>query len=185
MSYNVDTYPKTVNLESSLPVNSHMKRVVTSKCPNGPNPKCLKKSYNIPNGPNKCRNKNCHIPIAGSGSGGQANNWPTLDGYKCVGHIQATPSNPHILYCVTKYTGISMNANGGGIPGQCQISPNATAQGVWINNQNPNNIIRGNMKNWDSIQHFGACPSGTCSIFQCPMMINGTLHLGVTFTALC
>ena len=46
MPANIDSHIKTVNLNSSLPVNSQMKRVIKSNCPNGTTPNCIKKSYN-------------------------------------------------------------------------------------------------------------------------------------------
>ena len=103
MSGNVNTYPKTVNLESSIPVNSQMKRVVKSNCSNGSTPKCIKKSYNI--------------PIAGAQYN---NNWCKLNGMTihqtCKGPvIHYGDANSSYSACVLKYSGIS------GTGGNCII----------------------------------------------------------------
>jgi len=173
MSYNVDTYPKTVNLESSVPVNYQMKRVVTSKCPNGPTLKCLKKSYNI--------------PIAGSGSGGQANHWGQLNGMTsnqtCVGpKFEITASNMKALGCITKYNGVSRCAtSSSGTSGVCQVSPNATAKGYWVTDNGQN---RGTIQNTEVVTRYGYCPNGSCQYFQARCKYGNNSGL-MSFTAVC
>lgn len=45
-----NSYPKRVNLDNNVPVNSQMKRVIKSKCNSAANIKCIKQSYGLTEG---------------------------------------------------------------------------------------------------------------------------------------
>jgi len=112
MSSNLDKHPKTVNLDSSIPVNSQMKRVVKNNCSTRTTTNCIKQSYGI--------------PIAGQQI--QSPNWGTIAGINCKGRISFFPYNGmHASACITNYNGIN-NVNG-----LCQISHTALAEGYWKN----------------------------------------------------
>ena len=169
MSGNSDKHPKTVNLDSSIPVNSQMKRVVNSICPNGPTNKCIKKSYNI--------------PIAGK----QANHWGKLNGMTqsqtCVGPINLISLGGGVgaSGCITHYRGVSRCANyTPGSYGQCQISENATARGYWVT-QNGNH---GNIQNVSSLALHNSCPNNACK-YLIAQFTYGNNNGVMTFSAVC
>jgi len=146
MPANIDSHIKTVNLNSSLPVNSQMKRVIKSNCPNGTTPNCIKKSYNI--------------PIAGK----QANNWGSINGKICAGpQIKIMLNDSTACGCITNYHGISRCATNSqvNLRGVCQISNNATAKGVWVTS----NGHTGTIQNTEAIVLHGSCPNISCHYF--------------------
>jgi len=178
MSGNVDTYPKTVNLNSSLPVNFQMKRIVKSNCHNGMTPKCIKKSYDI--------------PIAGK----QNKYKSKLDGMTtnqyCVGPVY---NIGQLTACVTHYNGISQDGN---LPGFCNISTNATARGYYIKMNENELAFKGNfyMSPGHIINH-GPTVCGTigsavpsCQYFNASFAVptityNGYTVKNLLFTSVC
>jgi hypothetical protein len=167
MSGNVNTYPKTVNLESSIPVNSQMKRVVKSNCSNGSTPTCIKKSYNIPI------------------SGAQRNNvnWGTINGKTCVGpKITFHRGGIGATACITHYNGVSVHASGANpVPGYCQISVNATAGGKW---QYYNGTHGGPVYQKTKLKHAGTCSNDSCQYLNAYFSLAGG-SAQMSFTAVC
>jgi len=179
----INTYPKTVNLESSVPVNYQMKRVVTSKCPNGPTLKCLKKSYNI--------------PIAGN----QANNWGTIQGHSCKGpigqwhNVITDNAGTTLSACVTAYPGITQNT--ALLSGYCKYSQ-VSVNGQFIIKNNNGTVIRqgtvhnvspvllGNVEGYACGLRSGVYPS--CQFFNANCVRNTGVpqhDLNLVFSAVC
>jgi len=184
MSGNVDTYPKTVNLDSSIPVNSQMKRIVKNNCPNGITTKCLKKSYNI--------------PIAGNQ---RNNNWGTIQGYPCKGpigqwyNVITDNAGTTLSACVTKYTGITQNSHL--LAGYCQYS-GATANGKFIIKKtngtvihqgtvrNVSPVLLGNIEGYTCGLKCGLYPS--CEFFNADFVRNTNVpqnNINLLFSAVC
>lgn len=118
------SHPKTVNLNSAIPVNEKMTRIVKHNCPQLA-PDCIVSSY---------RNNKKKSPI-----GAQLNSWGTVAGRQCVGPIytqtQTESGRPIFINgCITHYNGIS---RGGNAPGICNYA-GATARGYFSNStKNP------------------------------------------------
>jgi len=176
------SHPKTVNLNSAIPVNEKMTRIVKHNCPQLA-PDCIVSSY---------RNNKKNSPFGAYGA--QLNSWGTVAGRNCVGPIYTqtpTVDGEKIVIngCITHYNGIS---RGGNAPGICDYA-GATARGYFsdlaktpsrmgeivqdgpITNSKPGPIVNGEIQCQYFRSQFTA--TGNNSTWWMPM--------GMSFTSVC